>query len=173
MQATQVIGKELAKSLEEKGDLLRELQHRVKNNLMTIISLLSIESRRLNDPLSKRIFLEAQDRIRAMMLIYEKLYRSSGVSEIDLKGYLSDLLAVLYRNYSGRPEHIRLNFVLDSIQLDLKRAVCVGLTANEVFTNSLKHAFAVGIGFFIMFMLTIEELLVFLGVSVPEEGAAC
>ncbi len=127
-------------SLREKDALLREVHHRVKNNMQVVSSLLQLQSNYLQDPKLLGPFQDCQNRIRTMALIHEQLYRSEGLSRIDFKEYLESLTAMLLRAH-GSGSHIRAQFLLQPVVLGLDTALPLGLIANELISNSLKHAF--------------------------------
>jgi len=131
----------LQKSLEEKNVLMRELQHRVKNTLNVVNSLLALESSRLTDENSKRIFLDAQTRIQAMSGIYERLYRSKSLDRIHLDEYVRDFAESLHELYSMDPGKVRFVMDLDEVEIDLKRALPLCLVLNELVSNALKYAY--------------------------------
>ncbi|HEY1407260.1 MAG TPA: sensor histidine kinase, partial [Spirochaetota bacterium] len=128
-------------SLEEKDILMQELHHRVKNNMMTIISLLQLQSADLSDEKALTTFQDAQNRIRSMMLIYEKLYQTGNVREVNLAEYLRDLIDALRKNYVMKGHDIVIKTDLSALTLDMKRCTSIGLMTNEIITNSIKHAF--------------------------------
>lgn len=131
----------LEKSLKEKEFLLKEIHHRVKNNLMIISSLLSIQSRYIKDPDSRKIFEESGNRARSMALIHEKLYQSTDIKRIDFGEYIRTLGNELYRTYAINPQLVKLELAADDMTLDINIAIPLGLIFNELITNSLKHAF--------------------------------
>jgi two-component sensor histidine kinase/CheY-like chemotaxis protein len=127
--------------VKEKETLLRELQHRVKNNLNVIHSLLSFELPKLKDEEARRIFMDAQSRILSMSGIYERLYQSSGIDKVELHIYIRDFINSLYEMYVINTLEVRFVTRLEEIFIDLKRAVPLGLILNELITNCLKYAF--------------------------------
>jgi two-component sensor histidine kinase/ligand-binding sensor protein len=127
--------------VKQKETLMQELQHRVKNNLGIISSLLSLEKPRLTDNQAYQVFTNAENRIRAMSRIYEQLYRSDTLTRIDLNTYIADLVQGLVDSYSPDRERIRLSLQVDALPMDLKRAVPLGLILNEVMTNAVKYAY--------------------------------
>ena len=134
----------LQKSLNEKEMLLKEIHHRVKNNLMIISSLLNLQSRYIKDEDSKNIFKESQNRAKSMALIHERLYRSTDLKRIDFGDYIRTLVNDLYHTYVFDPTLIQLNVDVDDVMLDINTSIPLGLIVNELVTNSLKHAFPKG-----------------------------
>ena len=132
---------ELRNSLDEKEVLLREVHHRVKNNLQVITSLLNLQSFRVKDPDTKALFKECHDRINSMTMIHERLYQSDDLSEIDLSTYLENISTQLARSYNADNRKIRLNINVEDVRLGLDQAIPSGLIVNELVSNALKHAF--------------------------------
>ena len=128
-------------SLQEKEALLKEVHHRVKNNLQIISSLLNLQSDSIKDPQVLDIFQESQNRIRLMALIHEQLYQSNNVGKINLKGYIQALSDNLLRSYKVQQDGITLTITVDDIELAIDTAVSCGLIINELVSNSLKYAF--------------------------------
>ncbi len=131
----------LQNTVLEKEMLLRELQHRVKNNLAIISSLLGLEMRRITDENAKQVFREAQTRIYSMSTLYDQLFNSGDPGNIDLRGYLDKLAATVFRTYVVGSDRLTLSTGLDMVSLDVKRAVPLGLILNELLTNAVKYAF--------------------------------
>src|SRR5262249_43534427 len=136
--------KAIRASLQEKEVLLKEIHHRVKNNLQVISSILNMQGRKFEDPRYRSSFAECQDRVRTMALVHEKLYLSPSLSAIDLADELRDLVTMLASSHA-RP-NVRLEVQADSAVSDIDTAVPVGLLVNELVSNSLKHAFPDGRG---------------------------
>jgi PAS domain S-box-containing protein len=134
----------LNKSLEEKEMLLKEIHHRVKNNLMIISSLLNLQSSYIKDKASQDIFKESQNRARSMALIHERLYQSTDLKRIDFGDYITSLANELFHTYVADPNLIKLKIYVDDIFLDINTSIPLGLIVNELITNSLKHAFPDG-----------------------------
>jgi PAS domain S-box-containing protein len=131
----------LKASLREKEVLLREIHHRVKNNMQIISSLLNLQAREIADPAVVQMFKESQGRIRAMAFVHERLYRSKDLSRVGLSEYIGSLLAHLSRIYVINAERIRFETEIEDIALEISTAIPCGLLINELVTNSLKHAF--------------------------------
>jgi len=131
--------KQLTHLLKEKEWLLKEIHHRVKNNLQTVLSLLESQSRQLSNEAFDAL-QESQNRVYAMSLIHKKLYQSADVSSINMEDYLRDLVQHL-RDSFGSTGNIRFSLELDQVELDVSQAVPVGLIVNEAITNSIKYAF--------------------------------
>ncbi len=128
-------------SLNEKVVLLKEVHHRVKNNLQVISSLLKLQSLKVRDPESLAMFRESQDRIRSLAVLHEKLYQSDNMASVDFTEYVKSISKLLMRSYSEAAGKIRLVLDVDHVQLGLDTAVPCGLILNELMTNSLKYAF--------------------------------
>ena len=139
-----IIEQELSRSLTKNEILLKELQHRVKNNLTIISSLLSLEEENLSDPQSRQVFKDAISRIQSMTEIYQQFYVTGGPDRIDLKKYISGMSHKLIEAYSIHRGRIGLELNLDDACLEMKLAVPLGLILNELITNALKHAFPAG-----------------------------
>ena len=128
-------------SLVEKELLLKEIHHRVKNNLQFISSLLSLKSQQFEDHLIKDVFDECKARIRSMALVHEKLLQSKDFAQVDFHEYVEDLIHALYRSYKIDPKNIQLKVYIEEIPLGIDLAVPFGLIINELVSNSIKHAF--------------------------------
>jgi PAS domain S-box-containing protein len=129
-------------SLAEKELMLREIHHRVKNNLQVISSLLNLQSASIKDEHDLLLFRESENRIRSMALIHEKLYQSEDFSKIDFRQYIEGLTGYLVRSY--RVADVFTDVVVDDIHLGITTAIPCGLILNELLTNALKHAFPDG-----------------------------
>ncbi len=132
---------QLKSSLKDKDMLLREIHHRVKNNLQIISSLLNLQSRYIEDEDALDVFTESQNRVRSMAIIHEKLYKSESMSKIDFGEYISNLTKSLFYNYRVDPSRIILKKKIEKIFFDVDTAIPCGLIINELLTNCLKHAF--------------------------------
>jgi PAS domain S-box-containing protein len=131
-------------SLEEKDVLLKEVHHRVKNNMQVISSLLNLQSRHLHDPRVAEAFRDSQRRIRSMALIHERLYQSSDLSRIEFSQYLRNLATHLFHSYQVDANRVRLRMDAEPIYLNINTAIPCGLIVNELVSNSLKHGFPEG-----------------------------
>lgn len=128
-------------SLEEKEVLLREIHHRVKNNLQIISSLMNLQSEYTQEPEILKMFQESKNRIRSMALIHEKLYQSKDLAHIDFVEYLKSLVDMLLGFYREKSNNINVNLKCGEINLEIDTAISMGLIVNELLSNCFKHAF--------------------------------
>ncbi|CAN1209441.1 hypothetical protein TUMEXPCC7403_04405 [Tumidithrix helvetica PCC 7403] len=135
------VEKQIQRSLQEKEVLLKEIHHRVKNNLQVISSLLSIQSRRLSDRQSLDALTDCQERILSIALIHEQLYQAKDLSRIGLHEYIQNLSNRLAVTYSNHAEKVKLRLKLAPITVNIETAMPCGLIVNELISNSFKHAF--------------------------------
>ena len=135
---------QIRSALKEKEVLLREIHHRVKNNMQIISSLLNLQSTQLRDKKDRFLFKETQNRIRSLALVHEKLYQSKNLARIDFAEYIRSLITYLWQFYMIDSETIHLHMELEEAFLDLNTAIPCGLIVNELISNILKHAFPVG-----------------------------
>jgi PAS domain S-box-containing protein len=133
--------KEIYESLKEKEILLKEIHHRVKNNLQVISSILNLQSSFVKDKQTLEILDESRNRIRSMAMIHENLYRTTNFSSIDFKAYLENLSQNLISSYHVQRSRIHLRTEMEQVELVLDQAIPCGLLVNELITNSLKYAF--------------------------------
>ena len=123
--------------------LLKEVHHRVKNNLAVIASLFYLQQRDLTDPDMIRVMQESQDRVRSMAMVHESLYNSDSMAEVDFGEYAGNLARQLVESYS-RNDRIHLATALEPVSMSIDVAVPCGLILNEIVANAVKHAFPGG-----------------------------
>jgi two-component sensor histidine kinase len=130
--------------LHQRETMLREIHHRVKNNMQVMSSLLSLQSRVASNPEISRMLEENQNRIQSMALLHEILYQSEDLAVVDFSKYLRRMVDQLFRSYGVDNRQIRLHTALDAVGLELDDALPCGLLISEVVSNSLKHGFPEG-----------------------------
>jgi two-component sensor histidine kinase len=135
---------QLQASLQEKEALLKEVHHRVKNNLQLISSLLSLQAARIAEPAVAELFAESQNRVHSMALVHENLYRAGNFARISMATHIQNLCAHLSGAYGVQSRRLELAIRIGDVELDLDRAVTCGLIVNELVSNALKHAFPDG-----------------------------
>lgn len=134
----------LRTSLAEKELLLREVHHRVKNNMQVISSLLAMQSRSADDAQVVARFRDSQNRIRSMALIHEQLYQSTDLAEIDVEAYLTLLTGNVLQSF-GATESVEVTLEIENLPLNIDQSLTCGLIVNELLANASKHAFAAGV----------------------------
>lgn len=132
---------QLRRMLKEKESLLREVHHRVKNNLQVISSLLNLQSASIKDPVVNQLFRECQVRITSIALLHETLHRSHDLSRIKMGDYIRTLTGHLFRSYGVDPNVISLELNVDDVEFDIDTGLTCGLIIDELVSNCLKHAF--------------------------------
>lgn len=130
----------LQTSLKEKEILLKEVHHRVKNNLQIIISLLDLQVASLDDIKNKEIIRQSKSRVYSMSLIHQKLYQSNNLAQVNIKNYLEELFIYLQNSYILTSEKISYVSTIESKELSITQSVPIGLIVNELLSNSFKHA---------------------------------
>jgi len=136
------VEKQIEASLKEKEMLLREIHHRVKNNMQVISSLLWLQSGYIKDKKYLEMFRDSQNRITTMSLVHEKLYMSKDLAKIEFKEYIRDLANGLFESHGVKAETIELKINVENVLLGIDHAIPCGLIINELITNSLKYAFS-------------------------------
>ena len=131
---------EISSLLKDKEIILKEVNHRIKNNMTTIKSILSLQSRTISDEIFKNIFKEMESRIDSMMVLYEKLYESDDFEVLSIKDYTETLLENIISNFPNNTS-IRLDLKIQDFKLDAKRLQSLGMIFNEIITNSIKYSF--------------------------------
>ena len=144
MDALQKATAKTEASLKEKEVLLREIHHRVKNNMQVISSLIRLQSRNVKDEQQIEMLKESQNRIKAMALIHEKLYRSKDLANIDFNDYIKNLVNDLFLSYKVSTGKVALKMNIETVSFGIDTAIPCGLIVNELVSNSLKHAFPKG-----------------------------
>ncbi len=135
---------QLKTSLHEKEVLLKEIHHRVKNNLQVISSMLSLQGNAIKDVAVRNLLRESQGRVRSMAAIHEMLYRSGDFVHIDFAKYVQTLASQLFRSYSVNPTDVQLDLKIHAVPLSIDTAIPCGLIINELISNALKYAFPDG-----------------------------
>ncbi len=135
---------QIESSLQEKEYLLKEIHHRVKNNLQVISSLLSMQARKTTDPRVKETLTESQNRVKSIALVHEKLYQSRSFDRIEYGDYLSKVITHLFESFNVNPAQISWNVSAKDVDLNIEQAVPCSLILNEMITNSIKYAFPGG-----------------------------
>ena len=167
--------KRVIQSLDEKDVLLREIHHRVKNNLAIVSSLLGFQSRHARDQYHREMFIESQDRIRTMSLAHEKLYQSENLSAINSKDYLTSLARDLKSALTHVGSDVQLQLEIAEVSLDLEIGVTLGFIVTELLSNCIKHAFPDGGSGKISLILTensnsaLELTVTDNGIGLPED----
>ncbi|MBK8368803.1 MAG: sensor histidine kinase [Bacteroidetes bacterium] len=134
----------ISQSLKEKETLLAEIQHRVKNNLAIITGLLNLQTEKAPCEESKQLMIESRNRVMSISMVHERLYKKDNLSKINLKLYLFELVQELIKSFPITSKQIEIIEELEVIELEITKAVPIGLIVNEAITNSLKHAFHQG-----------------------------
>ncbi len=156
-------------SLREKETLLKEVHHRVKNNLQVIGSLLRLQARYLSDPQARAMFEESQNRVQSISLVHEMLYRAADLSRVDFGEYLRSLTSHLSDGLKRSGGSIEITVEAAGVQMAVDAAIPCGLIVNELVTNALKHAFPNGRSGFIR-VTAILEPASWLKLKVQDNG---
>ncbi len=140
-QELNTLNEKLSHKVDENELLLKEIHHRVKNNLQVISSLLSLHSETLEDTDAKGAMTESKNRVRSMALIHQKLYQGKNLAAIEMKDYFQNLGASMLDSFGIEKDTISIQYPMSQLELDVDTAIPVGLIVNELLTNSLKYAF--------------------------------
>ncbi|MCI0497337.1 MAG: PAS domain S-box protein [Thermoplasmata archaeon] len=134
----------IIRALHEKEVLLKEIHHRVKNNLQIVSSLLHLQALKVDDAEARDMFNSSMNRIRTMALLHERLYRGGDLARIDLEGFVRAIAGYLFRTFGEDAERVGTDIDVGRLQLTLDTAIPCGFIINELLSNSLKHAFPSG-----------------------------
>lgn len=140
VEGRKIVENEIFETLQEKENLLREIHHRVKNNLQIITSLLNLQTKYVKDERDAELFVMTQDRVRSMGLVHGNLYQSESISNVNFAEYLHSMLLELFSAH-GIGTQIKMDLDLEDVSLNIETAIPCGLIVNELVINSLKHAF--------------------------------
>lgn len=141
IDSVKVAEENLRTSLQDKELLLRELHHRVKNNIQIISSLLSLQSQHIKDDRDLKIFESSPNRIKTMALIHEEIYSSQNFTHINLHDYLRNITKEVLTFHIGDPRRVKLTFKVEDVKMELETAIPLGLLVNKIVANSVVHAF--------------------------------
>ncbi|MCC5842952.1 MAG: PAS domain S-box protein [Verrucomicrobia bacterium] len=141
-QRFRVLSEDLQQSLAEKNTLIKEVHHRVKNNLQIITSLLRLEAARLTDPETREVVLDMQRRVRSMSLLHETVYQSDSLTSINMNVYFNKLSRQILNTMSDRHTRVQPNLEIAPVELNIEQAIPCGLLLNELLSNACKHAFS-------------------------------
>jgi len=129
------------RSLKEKDILIKEIHHRVKNNLQLVSSLLGLQSDQISDNVAREKFLEGQNRVKMMATFYEQLYQSENIGEIKFEDYIRNIVSSIVSFHQKKTKKIQVKFDIENISMDLNTSLICGYIISELVSNSLKHAF--------------------------------
>jgi len=132
---------EIEKRIDEKEMLLREVHHRVKNNLQTVSSLLNLQAKNSSNDAIKNLVSSSQNRVNSMAIIHEMLYVRDNLSQIEFRSYVQELTEYLIKSAEGKSRNVIINIDIPDIRLGIDTAIPLGLLINEAVTNSLKYGF--------------------------------
>ena len=145
VSAQKAAERQIKSSLREKVVLLKEVHHRVKNNLQVISSLLNLQAAKIKDPVALEMFRDSQDRVRSIAFFHEHVYQSKDLSRVDLGSYLRTLADHLLKSYGGSRGRVKMSVLTDEhVGLGVDKAIPCGLIVNELVSNALKHGFREG-----------------------------
>ena len=160
----------ISQSLAEKEVLLKEIHHRVKNNLQIISSLLNLQSRYVADQEAIQAINEGKSRVKAMSLIHQKLYQKDNLTGIEMPGYIAQLVESLFEMYGFDREQVSFKSEIENLRLDIDTAIPLGLILNEWVTNALKYAFDTKQGVLYFRLFRQSDVLI---AEVKDNGSGC
>ena len=165
--------KKIKESLEEKEVLLKEIHHRVKNNLQIIYSLLNLQTEYVEGEESLNVLKESQNRVKSMAMVHERLYQSPNLKDINFKEYVENLITDLFYSYGIEKGTIEMQFNLEDLKIDIDTAIPCGLIINELVTNSLKYAFPQGKGILKVELVQVSDYIKLVvadnGIGLPSD----
>ena len=161
---------ELEASLTEKEVLLKEIHHRVKNNLQIIISLLDLQVASIEDPKNKEVLMQSKSRVYSMSLIHQKLYQSDNLAQVNMKNYIEELFTYVQNSYSDSTQKTSYTLQIENKELSLTKAVPLGLIVNELLTNSFKYGFQTAKNNEIKVTLSISKTTLILEIADSGKG---
>ncbi len=132
----------LKQALADKDLLIREIYHRTKNNLVVVQSLLKLQSRRIKDREARTMFNESRDRLKALSMVHERLYKSGDYKTVNFPGYVRSLVSGLSGSHNNLRSNVKLTLDIRKESMDVNTVIPCGLIINELVTNCLKHAFS-------------------------------
>ncbi|MFZ1704870.1 MAG: histidine kinase dimerization/phosphoacceptor domain -containing protein [Saprospiraceae bacterium] len=136
-----VKNEQISSAIEEKNTLLREIHHRVKNNLQVISSLLKLQSQYITDENAIKAIADGRNRVNSMALLHKNLYKEDNLTGVDMKEYFTNLIETLFETYNIKSDQIKLYTEISEVKLDIDTVIPLGLITNELISNALKHAF--------------------------------
>ena len=150
---------ELLRTVKEKDILLKEIHHRVKNNLAVVSGLIELQNFYIKDEKAAAILKESRNRIKSIAVLHEKLYENKSLEKIEIRSYLDELIYFIGLSFSSQNKEIKIHTAIDSIELSLASALPFSLLLNELITNSYKHAFKDNGNIYISLIKTDQELI--------------
>lgn len=169
-EALELVSKELEESLEEKEVLLKEVHHRVKNNLQIISGLIQLQANRTNNENTQKVLLESEQRIQAMALVHEKLYLTKNLAWVDITEFTSSLVSLISGIYDTRHEISFSRSFNSEHKLPVEKAITYGLLLNEIISNAYKHAFTENVSGDILISLVEKDNLLNLAITDNGKG---
>ncbi|AYL94502.1 sensor histidine kinase [Mucilaginibacter celer] len=164
-QSLQLLIADKDRLIDEKNWLLKEVHHRVKNNLQIVMSLLNTQSAFLKNNAALTAIRESQNRVQSIALIHQKLYASLSVAYIDIAVYINELINYLGDSYDVYDKGIRFEQTIEPVKMDVTQAIPVGLMLNEAITNAIKYAFAGAKGTIKIGLETLDDAHIILQIS--------